>query len=469
MYSQCPECLARFRVSADDLRAAGGTVRCGRCGSAFNALTWLSDSLPPPLGNLALDASPADLGVQGQQQPLVPGVEFHFTASDIESVFVDPSDWAERPGAAMREPTAGNVRDFAAGPPIIVDTESRPFEDITLEGEGISVEDILGIDRDTYDLSEDSSPTDEFHILGEVPDSAYPELDTEDASAPRAVRPAGPDDEFEAGPHAVYAAEPVEFSATGHREIFANKPGGTGADVAPAMALARAGRIPPWGAGDIGPETADGEAVVAAEDVLLTRRRAIADREPGADTSLTAVLERKHSPARPRRSIAWSIGGLLLFLVLLAQLAHYFRQDLARNPQIGPVLKDIYSRIGRPLSPNWDLAAFELRQWGNGDTPDANGQLAVRASLSNRANFAQPHPILRLELDNRFGEAIAVRDFEPAEYLKDASEASRMLGPGASAEAELLLADPGRDAVGYQLDICLRESASILRCAREAN
>ena len=38
---------------------------------------------------------------------------------------------------------------------------------------------------------------------------------------------------------------------------------------------------------------------------------------------------------------------------------------------------------------------------------------------------------------------------------------------GASAaEAELLLADPGTEAVGYRLDVCLRESSALLRCAR---
>jgi predicted Zn finger-like uncharacterized protein len=465
MYSQCPECLARFRVGADDLRAAGGTVRCGRCGSAFNALAWLSDSMPPPLGKAVRNPAPAELDADTAQPGLVPGVEFHFTASDIESVFVEPSDWADRPGAKRREPAtgAGDLGDLAAVPPMIVDTESRPFEDITLEGEGISVEDILGIDRGMYDDTQDDSPTDEFQILGEVPDSAYPDVDEEHISARGQVHLAEPDNEFEVGPDEVYAAEPAEFSATEHGRTPVTRRDSFGAEVAP-MALARAGRTPSWAAEN---DAVGIDPAVAAEDVLLTRRR-VPDRD--TDTSLTDVLERKHSPARPRRSsIAWSIGGLLLALALLAQVVHHFRQDLVRNPRIGPVLKDIYSRIGHPLSPNWDLAAFELRQWGNGGAPDANGQLAVRASLTNGAAFAQPHPILRLELDNRFGDAIAVRDFEPAEYLKDASEASRMLGPGASAEAELLLVDPGRDAVGYQLDVCLRESATILRCAREAN
>ena len=407
MYSQCPECLARFRVSADDLRAAGGTVRCGRCGSAFNALTWLSDALPPSLDTATIEPVPEALDEHAAQSGPVSGVQFHFTSSDIESVFVDLADWSTRPGTIRQAPAAGDLHDSVSGPPIIVDTDNRPFEDITLESEGISVEDILGIDDGMHELGDDNSPTDEFEVLRDVPDSLYPDEDEE-------------------------------------REDTASRPDSMFA--------------------------VENEPAATADDAALTAPPVIADDEPDSENSLAAALEGGRSRARPRRSsIAWSIGGLLLVLTLLAQVTHFFRQDLVRHPQIGPVLKDIYSRIGRPLSPNWDLAAFELRQWGNGGVPDANGQLAVHASLTNRAAFAQPHPILRLELDNRFGDAIAVRDFEPAEYLKDASEASRLLGPGASAEAELLLVDPGRDAVGYQLDVCLPESASILRCAQEAN
>ena len=40
------------------------------------------------------------------------------------------------------------------------------------------------------------------------------------------------------------------------------------------------------------------------------------------------------------------------------------------------------------------------------------------------------------------------------------------MAPGAESEAELVLADPGVEAVGYRLDVCLPESATTLRCAR---
>lgn len=48
MYTQCPDCSEAFRVTADVLRVAGGRVRCGGCGVAFNALNHLSEQRPEP-------------------------------------------------------------------------------------------------------------------------------------------------------------------------------------------------------------------------------------------------------------------------------------------------------------------------------------------------------------------------------------------------------------------------------------
>ncbi len=43
MYTQCPECETVFKLSAEVLRAAGGQVRCGKCGHVFNALARLAE------------------------------------------------------------------------------------------------------------------------------------------------------------------------------------------------------------------------------------------------------------------------------------------------------------------------------------------------------------------------------------------------------------------------------------------
>ncbi len=46
MYTQCPECEIAFRVTADILKQAAGMVRCGGCSHAFNALAYLSETMP---------------------------------------------------------------------------------------------------------------------------------------------------------------------------------------------------------------------------------------------------------------------------------------------------------------------------------------------------------------------------------------------------------------------------------------
>ena len=46
MYTQCPDCSTSSRVTAEVLKQAAGKVRCGGCGSAFNALEYLSESMP---------------------------------------------------------------------------------------------------------------------------------------------------------------------------------------------------------------------------------------------------------------------------------------------------------------------------------------------------------------------------------------------------------------------------------------
>jgi len=402
MYSQCPECQARFRVTADALRAAHGTVRCGRCGCAFDALARLSDTVPPAAADPAVQRLGTSGAVVAVRPEAVTTSEYHFSADDLEKVFIDARDWQQQfraePAVADTTVPAGT----AAEPPVVEVDENERVEDITLEGERIRIEAPPEFDVDDLDS------TDEFEILRDVPESMYAEEDD------------------------------------------------TGEDVLP---LSESAAEPPAAA----PAAPAPMAAAAPRTLAAQRWRREPEEDGETATSTDEVGERLKSGWG---ALAWTLGGLVLALMLLAQVTHHFRQDLARHPQVGPVLRAVYDRLGLPLSPNWDLRAFELRQWGNDSAADSDGRLSVRASLTNRATFAQPHPVLRLELEDRFGDPVAVRDFEPGDYLKDPSQATRLMDAGATTEAELLIADPGRDAVGYRLDVCMRESADLLRCAQ---
>jgi len=347
----------------------------------------------------------------GQQSAAT--VEYHFSAEDLERVFVEASEWHEVDEPPLAEgdatPMEADAEREPVGvdgePPIVVELGNAGFEDITLEGERISIEaltDSLPV-FEPQAMDADLDSTDELQVPGAVPDSAYPE-------------------EIE--------VPPVDTAAV---DLDVGAPESTTPEI----------ELPP--------------AVTEPLPLSAQRWRRPVDAAP-AEPAETAV---------PWGRLAWTLAGLLLALALAAQVTHHFRQTLVRHPQLGPPLRAVYERLGLDLLPNWDLAALELRQWGNEPDAATSGRLVVRASLTNRATFAQPHPLLRLELEDRFGNTVATRDFEPSEYLKNPSQATRLMAPGASSEAELLLADPGRDAVGYRLDVCLRESATLLRCAAE--
>lgn len=405
MYSQCPDCQTRFRVTAEALRSARGTVRCGRCGSAFDALERLSDSIPAIVAEVA--PVPLEVAARLDDASAVPVTgEIHFSAEDLERVFVDARDWQEQFGVPRFVASPAEQADGSDEAPVVVVEDSR-FEDITLEGERIGIDALP--ESGPSEVAESAVPQEDDRELEELVQQLTGEFEPlrpKDAAAPAPA----PDPD-------------LEPSASSLPEMHSSA-------IAEIPLASQRWRSPPQAA----------EAVTEPEDEL--------------------------EEARPQwRAFAWTAGSVVLALVLAAQLIHHYRQDLVRHPQLGAPLRAVYENLGIPLMPNWDLAAIELRQWGNESEASEDGRLVVRASLTNRAAFAQPHPILRLELDDRFGATVATRDFEPADYLKDPSQATRLIAPGSTAEAELLLADPGTEAVGYRLDACLRESATLLRCA----
>ena len=546
MYSQCPECHARFRVTAAALRAANGTVRCGRCGSAFNALATLSDTLPDPIAVDTATAAAAGIGPAPPQ-----GAELVYTTGNLDQVLLESGDWTGG-AAAVDAPQSGggDATPDGAAQPVLV-SEGVPSEDITLEGERIRIDSLEDLDLDLaakdaggeldldlaasevggdldldlaareigrdldldlaareiegdLDLNFDAEPigrdldlnfdaeeavrdldsTDEFKIIDDVPDSAWP---AEEPASPATASSIAAQDVIApaAAPRLVAApALPAQPAAAppqpAARPVTAVPPAVAPAASSPAVAapIASAPAVAV-------PEPDDRSLHVRLETPAArttpARAPAAASDRPGnrPTGTITAgtpadlrwrrreAIDEVEEPAPARgRAVGWALGCLVLALALLAQVAHQYRQQLVRHPQVGPVLSAAYERLGLPLSPNWDVGAFELRQWGNDGPPGASGQITVRASLTNRAAFAQPHPLLRLEFDDRYGEALASRDFQPAEYLRNSADATRLLAPGASADVELVIVDPGKDAVGYQLDACLPESPTVLRCTR---
>jgi predicted Zn finger-like uncharacterized protein len=201
-----------------------------------------------------------------------------------------------------------------------------------------------------------------------------------------------------------------------------------------------------------------------AEFVLPSGKRIILNKEKDqVDVGEVLPRARKSEPIPNSR---WLVGSAVLGVLLLVQIVHVNRQSLVRNPVIGPAVGGLYAAIGSELSPDWDVSAYELRQWGAGPDPETRGALRVRASLLNSADHAQPYPLLRLTLQDRFGSNVGSRDLEPNEYLHGEPGSNQLLGAGQRIDAEIKIVDPGQDAVGFELDVCLRGESGT-RCANE--
>ena len=155
-------------------------------------------------------------------------------------------------------------------------------------------------------------------------------------------------------------------------------------------------------------------------------------------------------------SSLWKILAAPLILLLLVQVVHHYRSVLARHPQVGAPLQSIYGALGLSLRPDWNLHAYEVRQWGVIADPTQPGTLKVRASVKNLADFPQPYPLIKLVLEDRWGDQVRAREFDPSEYLDPNAAPDRMLAPAQQTNASIAIVDPGPDAEGFRFDVCLR-------------
>jgi predicted Zn finger-like uncharacterized protein len=412
VYTQCPQCQTLYRVTAELLRAARGQVQCGRCAEVFDALTFLVEDevIEGPAeapADLPIEL-PAEFPAEPTESPAAhdESLEFSLPPEAVGQVFVEAPKIAVPSFAAVAVLT--EVAEVHAAEP-----QAAPVEEIDIP---LSV--VEEPSNDPVAVAAEPESFDEPPLVEEQESwevEAVPEPQSD------AAEPAGE------SPKRIVETE----DATVIEVIDAGEP-------------ANDDRLP----GD-----ARRHALAIAEDV---------EPEDEAHFGDTAVLKERAV------HYGWRVGAAALGLMLMVQIVHYDRHELVRRPTLGPVLQRVYSAVGLELSPEWDLKAYEVRQWGAAAAPGSQGTLRVRASVVNTADHPQPLPLLRLTLADLAGARVGVRDFEPREYLPNAAANERMLDAGRRIDAEVVIVDPGKDAVGFEIDVCLRDDEHRVTCANDA-
>ncbi|HEX7079921.1 MAG TPA: DUF3426 domain-containing protein [Gammaproteobacteria bacterium] len=194
------------------------------------------------------------------------------------------------------------------------------------------------------------------------------------------------------------------------------------------------------------------------------------------DREAEAILEREAprwilaEPETKSTTRRWAVGCALALAFLAAQITHHFRAEIAGTQLVGPLLQDAYAMLGTEVTPRWNLDQYEIVDWVAVAEPSARGQgsLKIAAQIRNEGPRAQPFPHVHVQLKDRWENSIGSRIFAPDEYLGEDTRADLLMPPGAITRAELDIVDPGPDAYGFELDVCVEGEAHALRCAADA-
>jgi predicted Zn finger-like uncharacterized protein len=478
MFTVCPKCTLTLVVTTVDLRAGQGYVRCGRCANVFNALIALREG--DPTGGTS---DTANRRLQ-ETQPAPPANPAMGAGVDMEP---DPAPEPEPEPAPEPEPEPEPeaepeepLPDFEPSSGIVVESETLP-EDASLEFDATAT-DVSEIFISPTEAEQSGSGTYESVVLGDETSAAgnepehEPELIADEPSHTDTIAAEDwslLDEEPAADDESVIEESPLVLEATSDEPAFDQE----GPAEEDTMNVVAPQPDPPW------VEEMFAEAEAEAERVRTAEHEAIAEDFSGDEPAVVEAARASTGSAAPSDTVlepllqepappqpAWRMyGGIAaLVLLLVVQVIHFNRQSLVLNGAVGPAISKVYGWFGATPAPRWDLTAYSVKQLGAEAEGGEGTQLRVRLSLQNESQRVQPLPLLRLTLQDRYGNAVATRDLEPRDYLPPRATEQRLLEPDQRIDAELHVIDPGRAAIGFEIDACLRAESGAIGCANDA-
>ena len=432
VFTQCSKCETVFRLSAEVLRAAGGQVRCGKCGEVFNALAHLAeDASAFTAGESSFDLETRADSILESPAPAsprrAPPSSEEFAPPGVEIARLQILDWNENDASA--EPSA------EPSDPATEQLGETSLEFTLPPGEldRIFVETKKGVrERVPPTPPQESEEPEEIEVFN----AADPNSAVSIAAVPKSATPAAVAAFASASASAPAPAPAAEAEA-------APAPAPSGFEVPEEVRLEMLSGIEP---------SPDAESIAELEQPNRRVKRRISPFDHAPQESDPAF-------------IPWLAAAIAAGVLLIAQVVHQNREWLAAHAPLGGSLRALYSKMGAPVTPPANLSAYQLRQWGVTGDPAADGTLRVRASILNTAAQLEPYPLLRVTLANRFGGSIGTRDFEPSEYL--GKPTAKLLAPGERADATLDILDPGKSAEGFEIDVCLRGADRKVSCAND--
>lgn len=164
----------------------------------------------------------------------------------------------------------------------------------------------------------------------------------------------------------------------------------------------------------------------------------------------TPAFARTHRHTPRARSWPWVVGCSALLLSLLGELGYAGRAELLDDARARPLLDRACAAFGCRLPLRHDTAQLQLLSRDIRPHPSVPNALIISATLRNDAEFAQAFPAVEITLSDLDENRIAMRRFQPQEYLGDSRSLGSGMAPGATAALVFEVADPGKNAVAFE-------------------
>jgi predicted Zn finger-like uncharacterized protein len=172
----------------------------------------------------------------------------------------------------------------------------------------------------------------------------------------------------------------------------------------------------------------------------------------GADAGEEAGAGRRGAGLRWLVRLTWITAALVIAVVVAFQVAEFQGEPLLQRAPLRSAIERLGLMEEPAAAPFRDLERIHVVSRELRSHPTLPGRLRLSATIVNRAARAQPWPDLEITLLDSAGYQVVRKQFSPADYLAADSAAGAGMTPQAYLPLTLDLDDPGRQAVGFELE-----------------
>lgn len=159
----------------------------------------------------------------------------------------------------------------------------------------------------------------------------------------------------------------------------------------------------------------------------------------------SGVLSKTNSPLR---IAMWTTGSIALALFFLGQITYWQKVDALPRSWVN----NFCVVLGCQSDAKRDLSTLRILNRNIFTHPNVKNALMITTSFVNEDENTQPFPLLQIALLNTQGKIVAVRRFNPTDYLVNQDLINTDMLPDEPVGARLEVFDPGSMVIAYEIE-----------------